>query len=450
MTHGGERWRRALRRLAVAAVALVSLTGATPASAATFGMSDGRPVLFDSEHLQGLDFQHVRLVLPWDAARRSGSWDAWLKRAQDRGFDVLIAPTIDAPGDCETGTCTPPSPGAYRAALSELLARYPGIAAVEAWNEPNHALQPTSRSPSLAAAYFDQAAAACEGRCTAVAGNFLDGQALPGYLAAYRAALQTRPAVWGLHNYFDATYFSRSGLDAILAITDGPVWLTETGGLVTFKASGGGELPYDEARAADSLRWIFTLALQNPRLQRVYLYGMWQQPWNSFDSALLRVDNSERPSMQVVRDYLGKRTVALPGPDAPLLGDPRIDAVADGRGPGGLAGAVPGSGGAAAAAAATVAAGTLRLVGKRPAVDRKGRSTLKIRCLRGAPCVGRVTVHAGRWSSVRRVRLRAGGVKTYRIQLPQRKRTMEPVRIRLCDDQPRSCRTTTAKTTPSR
>lgn len=407
-----RRWR--VSRLLLGA-ALCLGVAAPQASAAEWGMSDGRHALFDSQYLHALDFKHVRLVLPWNAARDTdpkASWRVWLERARLQGFETMVAPTIDTPRDCDSGSCSGPTPAEYADALRALLAEAPGITAVEAWNEPNHALQPTRNSPALAAAYFEQARAVCGVRCTAVAGNMLDGSSLPSYLSAYRAALVTDPAVWGIHNYFDATYFGRSGVDLMLSVASGPVWLTETGGLVTFRSSGG-VLPYDEDRAADSLRWLFTIAARTPRVERAYLYGMWQQPWNSFDSALLRLDNSERESMQVVRDYVGKRKVQLPGEQAPVLGDPIHEQVTS---PG------PASSGTSPQRSTPLPEqlGRLRASGKRVTVDRQRRAALTLRCIGGAACVGRVELGAGRWRYQRRVSLPVGGKKTIRVRLPAR------------------------------
>ncbi|MBJ7473032.1 MAG: hypothetical protein JHD16_17135 [Solirubrobacteraceae bacterium] len=387
-----------------------ALFGAQSAAAAEYGMSDGRPMLFDSPHLHALEFKHVRLVLPWDAARREGTWTAWLERARLQGWQVLIAPTIDPAHDCDTGTCSGPAPADYEAALRELLARAPAVTAVAGWNEPNHGLQPTSRSPALAAAYFGAARSACEGRCTAVAGNMLDGNGMAAYLKAYQAALTHRPAVWGLHDYFDVTYFQRSGLDTLLAATEGPIWITETGGLVTFRSESG-TLPYDERRAADSLRWLFTMVRQTPRVQRAYLYGMWQEPWNAFDSALLRVDGRERESMQVARAYIGRRTQALDGEEAPRVDAAAIAAAAvdpaDAEAPAGIRRAGTGA-----------ANGRLYLVGKRPRTGTGGRLALQIRCVGSGPCAGKVRLGAGRWRERRDVALPAFGSRVVRFRLP--------------------------------
>lgn len=403
---------RPLRTLLATACCLAGLLPGT-AHAVGVGLSDGRVAMFDSPQLRDVNFPYVRLVLPWDAATRSGSWDAWLDRAAADGYPVLLAPTASG---------SAPSPTAYEAALRQLLDRYPNVDAVEGWNEPNHASQPTAGRPSLAAAYFEAARRACASRCTTVAGNLLDAPSMPTYLAAYRAALATEPAVWGVHDYYDSTYFQRDGVDAMLALTrSGPIWLTETGGMVSFAPNGPGTgLPPDEHRAADSLRWLFSLAAAEPRIARMYLYGLWQQPSNAFDSALLRVDNTERESMAVVRQQVPRRAAAASG-------------------------ATP-SGGGTAASGGPASTGTpsatltplLRLVGKRIAVARTDRrAAITMRCAI-TDCRGRLTARVGRWTYARDVRLKAGTTKTIRVRLTRRAaralstKATSTARARLC------------------
>lgn len=225
------------------------------------------------------------------------------------------------------------------------------------------------------------------------------------YLSAYRVALTTTPAVWGIHSYYDSTYFQRSGIAPMLAVTDGPIWLTETGGLVAFQPNGPGTglLP-DERRAADGLRWLFTVAAKEPRISRLYLYGKWQEPWNAFDFVLLRVDNRERESMQVVRQAVGGRPASL----AAAATNPAATAASattrepftseTGR-------SIPG------------AAPVLRLVAKRITVNRSTRrARITIRCLLAAGS-GRLTVRAGTWRYARDVRLAAGPSRTVNVRL---------------------------------
>jgi hypothetical protein len=207
-----------------------------------------------------------------------------------------------AEGDRYPGApCVLPSIESYAQAISAFLRAHPSVRTITAWNEPNHASQPTAGAPAAAAAYHDVARRVCP-TCTVVAGDFLDGGSMATYLAAYKSALTTTPAVWGLHNYYDATYFQSSGVDALLRATTGPVWLTETGGIVSFTS-----LPYDEQRAADGVSWVYQLADRRPRVARVYFYQWQADPANAFDSGLVGYDGTPRPGYHVVRARVGVR-----------------------------------------------------------------------------------------------------------------------------------------------
>jgi hypothetical protein len=219
-----------------------------------------------------------------------------------------------AEGDrCPGVPCVLPSIATYEQAIAAFLRAHPGVSMLTAWNEPNHASQPTASAPAAAAAYYDAARRVCP-TCTVVAGDFLDGASMATYLAEYKSALVTMPAVWGLHDYHDATYFQSSGVDALLRATTGAVWLTETGGIVSF-TSGAGSLPYDERRAADGVSWVYQLADRRPRIARVYFYQWQGDPTNAFDSGLMGYDGTPRPGYHVVRARVGARPGAtVPNP----------------------------------------------------------------------------------------------------------------------------------------
>ena len=126
-----------------------------------------------------------------------------------------------------------PSVAEFRSAFRAFRKRYPDVDTYAAWNEINHASQPTTRSPERAAQFYDVVATECEG-CTVLAGDVLDQPGMTRYLAAYRRALVGSPRVWGLHNYADSNRFRKSGLQSMLDAVPGDVWLTETGGIVQF------------------------------------------------------------------------------------------------------------------------------------------------------------------------------------------------------------------------
>lgn len=320
--------------LVLVVLGAVATSGKTTAAARPItGISDNGPEVLDAPAFRALNIDAVRLVVPWDAADRPGLWDLSLGRAAALGTDVLVA-FDHARGDrCPGVPCVLPSIDRYEAAVSAFLSAHPSVRTITAWNEPNHASQPTARAPAAAAAYFDAARRVCP-ICTVVAGDLLDGAPMASYLAEYKSALVTTPAVWGLHDYHDATYFQSSGVDALLRATTGPVWLTETGGIVSF-TSGASSLPYDERRAADGVSWVYQLADRRPRIARVYFYQWQGDLGNAFDSGLVGYDGTPRPGYGVVRSRVGLRagageTVPRPpagGEGASALWAPRRPAV---------------------------------------------------------------------------------------------------------------------------
>ncbi len=290
---------RALVRTALAVVALVACGQGAPAQASpTVGIGAQNVSLFASPWFTGLHVGTVRLDLPWNAAESSGPWSAWLNDAHADGLEILVALDHDAASDCPATDCTPVPLDSYIPALTKLLERYPFVKEIEPWNEPNDAAEPTAGAPAVAAGYYDAARAVCP-TCTVVAGGFLDGPSLASYLSEYAAALVNTPAVWGLHDYYDANYFESAGIATMLADTTGELWLTETGGLVQ-----DGDLPYDEQRAALADQWLYDLAAAHERIARVYYYG-WlasTEP-GSFDSGLLEPNGSPRPAYWKIRSY---------------------------------------------------------------------------------------------------------------------------------------------------
>lgn len=260
----------------------------------------------------GLRVDDVRVVVPWDVlVRADGQATDRLDAAAASGKRVLVALDHSRGVDCrEQRPCPAPSPAELGAAFAALHERYPAVSAWTPWNEPNHAAQPTFRHPELAADYYDAAREACAS-CLLVAGDVLDDADERRYLTAYLAALGEAPAVVGIHNYFDATYFRSDGVDAALATTDAELWLTEVGGIVRFSPAGRAGLPYDESRAADAVRWSLGLPLSHPRIARVYLYQWQSAASEEFDAGLLNQDGTARPGYSALAGTVGLR------PDAP-------------------------------------------------------------------------------------------------------------------------------------
>jgi hypothetical protein len=344
--------------LLIVALGAVATSGQTAVAASPItGISDNDPKVLDVPAFRALNIDALRVVVPWDVGDRRGEWDWSVARSAALGTDVLVA-FDHADGDrCPGAPCVLPSIDRYEQAVSAFLRAHPSVRTITAWNEPNHASQPTASAPSAAAAYYDAARRACPS-CTVVAGDLLDGAPMASYLAAYQSALVTPPAVWGLHDYYDATYFQSSGIDALLRATTGPVWLTETGGIVSF-TSGASSLPYDERRAADGVSWVYQLADRHPRIARVYFHQWQGDPNNAFDSGLVGYDGTPRPGYGVVRSRVGVR------PGAATIPDPLTGGKTPGRAP-----VTPGKGAPAS------------WVPRRPAVLAPPGGTARLRTLR--------------------------------------------------------------------
>ncbi len=428
---------RLIGLLTLLVLAAIAASGPLPAVAGPVtGISDNSPEMLDAPAFRAVNIDAVRIVVPWDAEDRKGRWFWSFARAQAVGADVLVA-FDHAEGDrCPGAPCVLPSVERYEQAVAAFLRAHPSVRTITAWNEPNHASQPTAQSPAAAAAYHDAARRTCP-TCTVVAGDFLDGASMATYLAAYKSALVTTPDVWGLHNYHDATYFQSSGVDTLLRATTGPIWLTETGGIVSLTSSAS-SLPYDERRAADGVSWVYQLADRRPRIARAYFYQWQGDLANGFDSGLVGYDGTPRPGYYVVRARVGVR----PGATVP-------DPLAGGRAPA-IAGKgepspwIPRQSAALAPPGRTARLRTLR----RLRLLSPGRLELRARCIsfdpREARCrqrlVARVT---GRVVARVTVDVRAGRTFVAVIRLPrwaQRALASHVVQLQSCRVERPSCR----------
>ena len=405
-------------------VAACAAATAAPATVVT-GVSDQRAAFFDSPAYRALELDTVRLIVPWDAGLRAGPWDAWIARAQRDGATIMLALEHDVASRCPASPCVLPPASDYGDALAALLARYPSIREITAWNEPNHSSQPTFRHPDAAARYYEEARARCPA-CTIVAGDFLDDVALVSWLTAYKAALTSTPAVWGLHNYYDSTYFRQRGIQTMLTHTSGRLWLTETGGIVSFRPPGGGGLEYDEQRAADGVTWLYELADQHLAIERMYFYQWQGTPDNIFDSGLLGYDGSPRSAYGIVAGRVGPR----PGSPPAAVDDPDPEPAArGGPGPSG-AGAGAGAGSAAAAprgAPALSRGGATLRPGRSLRLLSGGRLEVRVRCIvRGTGpgrCRQRLVVRVGGAVVARlAVDVAAGRLVHRVVSLPRRAR----------------------------
>jgi hypothetical protein len=156
-----------------------------------------------------------------------------------------------------------------------------------------------------------------------MAADLLDTANLFPYLRAFMRRAPGRPRLWGLHNYQDVNLHTSADTRQMLATVPGELWLSETGGIVRLGDSA--QFRYSESRAAQSTRWLFTLADRydapgrgpRSRVTRVYVYKWFGEPPDArFDAGLTDMYGTPRAGFFVFRRFARART-APRNPDAP-------------------------------------------------------------------------------------------------------------------------------------
>jgi PAS domain-containing protein len=305
------------RIFALLALALV-LTGCAlipdRASAATsVGISDQDYADFTTPLFKQANFKRVRYIARWDVARKPGHrgyFDKYVEAANANGIELFVTFGTPLGQRCPRRPCRLPGVGAYKRAFRAFRKRWPSVRTIAPWNEANHRSQPTWKKPKRAAQYFNAVRRNCRG-CRIVAADVIDEANMVPWLKVFKRHAHGE-RLWGLHNYKDTNPRrgqTLGGTRRLLRTVRGPVWLTETGGIVAFRLPGGKRLfGYNEARASRALKRMFRLARRyRGRIKRVYVYD-WQQPRrkNRFDSGLLRKDGSPRPGYHTVKNHLAK------------------------------------------------------------------------------------------------------------------------------------------------
>ena len=300
-----RRLTRAALCLLLAACAAAS--AAAPASATpVIGVGEHDARMFSDPHWQALDARPVRVVVAWDVLQAKQSrteLDRYMTAARAAGAEVLVSF-----GRSRTAGRTWVLPSTARMAqiFQAFRARYPWVQQYVTWNEANHCSQPTCRRPERVAEYFDAMRRRCPS-CQIVAADVLDTDAMPAWVARFRKAAKAKGIIWGLHNYVDANRMRTTGTKALLKATTGPVWFTETGGVVWrenardrigFSGRGAGH-------AATATKWVFKLAALSPRVKRVYFYNWLPGP--TWDSGLVDAHGRPRPAYDVIRGWLARR-----------------------------------------------------------------------------------------------------------------------------------------------
>ncbi|WP_037412183.1 glycosyl hydrolase [Candidatus Solirubrobacter pratensis] len=310
-----------LRRIASLA-ALAAMILALPATASAnyrVGMSEQSPAMFDQPAWQALKLKRVRYIVPWDWYKNAGQNNevvGFMNRAHAAGQDVLVA--FSARRGCyESGkysrssACKAPSTSAYKSAVTRFHKAYPWVKTYSPWNEENHVSQPTHSSPKRAVQYYDTLRKACKG-CTVMAADVLDQSNVTSWLKSFLHYSHGRGTIWGLHNYKDVNRRQSKGLTSVLKTVPGQLWLTETGGIVTFLP----DFKTSTARASSATKYMFQLADRydskrsgyRSKLTRLYVYRWFgEAPGATFDAGLVNPDGTPRSALAQFQKYVKNR-----------------------------------------------------------------------------------------------------------------------------------------------
>lgn len=290
----------------------------------------------------------------WRLDRYDAIYEADLARGIRPVFILMYAPewawpegaTCDVPTDCRF----PPGAAhmdAWRGVVRMLVRRYPEMAALEIWNEPN--LTAFWRPGPDPARYTDllvQASSAARdaGSAVPVLGGSLAGfpQSVPGTAISYRAFLSAmyasgaRGAMDGisLHPYPGGMNLARTQrmLTEIRDVRDAqgddvPLWVTEIGATTT---PGGGWVATEDEQARIDAALVQRLRAQ-PDVAAVLVHTLVEPIWSTASGpqrgfGLVRPDGTPKPAFCALAATLGPRPVC-PTPSA----DPQLDARLQGQ-----------------------------------------------------------------------------------------------------------------------
>jgi hypothetical protein len=310
-----------MRRLLPVAVLLVALVTAGPAGAARIpirvGIGDQSLTMFDQRAFQRASFQRVRYFVPWNIMDNPGQLTAatqYVERARASRFSILLHVSTD---DYAIKKARLPSVEAYTSKVGRLVKyfRALGVTDFGAWNEANHASQPTYRSPTRAASFFRAMYRMVKEPCPScgvVALDVLDQTGVESYMKSFFRALtptyRRRATIVGIHNYGDVnrqrTTFTGSIIrEAHHYSPSARIWFTETGGLVKF----GTSFPCNTTRAAHRIENMFSLAktYRKSGVQRLYVYNWTGAGCDArFDAGLTSPSGEPRAGYTVLRREL--------------------------------------------------------------------------------------------------------------------------------------------------
>jgi hypothetical protein len=308
-----------LRKTALLAVLAALVLAPTAHANYIVGVSEQNNAMFQQPAWQSLKLKRVRYLVPWDYAKvpfEKTEVANYMAAAHAAKQEVLVAFT--ARSGCyvngkysKSSSCKAPSTSAYKSMFLAFKKSYPWVKTYTPWNEENHVSQPTYNNQKAAAAYYSTIKANCSG-CTVLAADVLVDSKVTTWLKTFLKDSKGAGKIWGLHNYPDVNRFRVGGLASALKLLPGQVWLTETGGIVTFDPS----FPTSLSRANKAEKYMFQIADKydsllkgnKSKVTRLYNYSWYgSEPGARFDSGLVNPDNTPRPAYATFAKYAKAR-----------------------------------------------------------------------------------------------------------------------------------------------
>src|SRR3954467_2134892 len=222
---------------------------------------------------------------------------------------------------CPAKPCSIPSVKSYTKAFKAFRKKYPFVKEFNFWNETNSATQPTGPTKAgtlkKTAKLYLAAKRICGRKCRVSGPDLLD-QGVGDKRKSVRVRNQKRmkkwvglflkyagkrnyPTLWGIHNYGDTNYGRSTGTAFMLKsiAKKGEVWVTETGGIYSFKTQSGVQTFKPSAsRQAKSITQAYKIAKKfNRRIKRLYYY-QWRKnnSGDFFDAGIVDFAGNLRPA----------------------------------------------------------------------------------------------------------------------------------------------------------
>src|SRR3954454_14312915 len=314
-----------MRRLVLIACLAALMTagvGSTAHAALVAGIGDQNSTTFSDPNFKKLHVKRTRLIVPWDAIIHDpGRIKQWMDAVKKAKLKPLVAFTPAGNSRCPARPCSIPSAKAYTKAFKLFRKKFSFVKEFNFWNETNSATQPTGPTKASTlkktAALYKAALSVCGRKCTVTGPDLLD-QGVGDKRKSVRVRNQKRmakwvslflkyagskhyPKIWGIHNYGDTNYSRSTGTAFMLKsiARKGQVWVTETGGIYSFKTQTGKTVFKANAkRQAKATTYAYSIAKKfKSRIKRLYYY-QWRKnnAGDFFDAGIVAFSGQLRPA----------------------------------------------------------------------------------------------------------------------------------------------------------